>query len=233
MLRNIKTEIEDGLTAQSTAVILEQLGGPRYPDQIIEDIKLYSETLPKGHEHPYFPQERYLQFLWEAFDKLPLALSVPFALPFRRMLAEYVFNTCGAAFLCEEGIRFNFGRYIDIGNEVFINRNCFLDSKGGITIGNEVAVGEDVRIFTHSHSEASHIERDYKPVVIKDYAKIYAGATILPGVTVGKQAIVGAGSMVTHDVPDNMVVAGTPAKILRERRTEGRSGESLDHIWLF
>ena len=56
---------------------------------------------------------------------------------------------------------------------------------------------------------------------------------VLPGITVGRQAIVAAGALVTHDVPDNMVVAGRPAKILRERRTEGKEGADLDHIWLF
>jgi acetyltransferase-like isoleucine patch superfamily enzyme len=158
---------------------------------------------------------------------------VPFSIPFRRLLAENIFGSCGPAFLCEENVRFNFGRYIEVGESVFFNRGCFLDAKGGIVVGNEVALGEDVKIFTHAHSEASHIERTYQPVEICDYAKIYSGATLMPGVTVGKQAIVGAGAMVTHDVPENTVVAGIPAKVIRERRTEGRSGEELDHIWLF
>jgi len=55
----------------------------------------------------------------------------------------------------------------------------------------------------------------------------------MPGVTVGRQAIVASGAMVHKDVPPDMVVAGIPAKIIRERKTEGRSGEELDHIWLF
>ena len=106
-------------------------------------------------------------------------------------------------------------------------------SKGGIELGNFVALAEDVRIFTHSHSESSHMEREYHKVVIEDYAKIYAGATILPGVTVGKEAIVASGSMVTHDVPPNMVVAGSPAKVIRERKSEGKHGDELDHLWLY
>ena len=70
-------------------------------------------------------------------------------------------------------------------------------------------------------------------ITVGDYAKVYSGAVLLPGVTVGRQAIVAAGSLVTHDVPDNMVAAGRPATILRERRTEGHDGVGLDHIWLF
>lgn len=100
-------------------------------------------------------------------------------------------------------------------------------------IGNSVALAEDARIFTHSHSEASHMIREYKPVVIEDYAKIFAGATILPGVTVGRESIVAAGATVTADVPSHTVVAGAPAKVIRERKTEGRHEDELDHIWLF
>jgi len=55
----------------------------------------------------------------------------------------------------------------------------------------------------------------------------------MPGVTIGTQAIVAAGSMVNQNVPPNMVVAGMPARIIRERKNEGRSGDELDHIWLF
>ncbi len=108
-----------------------------------------------------------------------------------------------------------------------------LDTKGGVILGHSVALAEDVRIFTHSHSEASHIERSYGQVIVEDYAKIYAGATIMPGVTIGTQAIVAAGAMVNQNVPPNMVVAGMPARIIRERKNEGRSGDELDHIWLF
>jgi acetyltransferase-like isoleucine patch superfamily enzyme len=77
-----------------------------------------------------------------------------------------------------------------------------------------------------------HHERTYAPVVIERYAKIYTGVTILPGVTIGEGAIAAAGSMVSKDVEPYCVVAGTPAKVIRERRTEGNIGEQLEHIWL-
>ena len=73
----------------------------------------------------------------------------------------------------------------------------------------------------------------YAPVVIADYAKVYAGAMLFPGVTIGEQAIVAGGAVVTKDVPPNMVVAGVPAKVIRERKNEGRKREELDHVWLY
>lgn len=68
---------------------------------------------------------------------------------------------------------------------------------------------------------------------LKGYAKIYTGAVILPGITIGEQAIVASHSLVTKDVPANTLVAGMPAQVVRERKTDGKSGDELDQIWLF
>ncbi len=232
-LKDIEHLIAAGLDARGTSEVLKLLNGPHYSAEVLEELKLYSDYLPLGHDHPVTPEQRYLHFLWDAFDKLPLCLFTPFSIPFRRLIAEHLFKKCGTGFIAEENVTFNFGRYLEVGDFVFFNRGVFLDTKGGITIGNYVALTEDVRIFTHSHSESSHIIREYRGVVIQDYAKVYTGATILPGVTIGEQAIVASHSLVTQDVPPNTLVAGMPAKVIRERKTEGNAGEDLDHIWLF
>jgi acetyltransferase-like isoleucine patch superfamily enzyme len=213
--------------------VLAILDAPHLSLETLEHMRLYAESLPRAETCPFTPAQRHLHFLWDAFDKLPVCLIVPFSIPFRRLLAHRLFGACGSAFTAEENLRFNFGPLLRVGDGVFVNRNVLLDTKGGVDLGNSVALAEDVRIFTHNHGEASHIERTYQPVVVGDYAKIYSGAVILPGVTIGRQAIVAAGALVTHDVPDNMVAAGRPAKVLRERRTEGREGPELDHIWLY
>jgi acetyltransferase-like isoleucine patch superfamily enzyme len=69
-------------------------------------------------------------------------------------------------------------------------------------------------------------------VIIGDYAKIYSGAMIFYGIKIGEQAIVAAGAVVTKDVPANHVVAGIPAEVIRERHTDGRIREELNHRWL-
>ncbi|HOX23275.1 MAG TPA: acyltransferase, partial [Elusimicrobiales bacterium] len=108
----------------------------------------------------------------------------------------------------------------------------FLDSKGGIVIGDHSALAEFVIIFTHNHSESRHAERSYAPVTVEDYCKIYTRAMLLPGVTVRRQAIVGACAVVSHDVPENTLVAGAPAKPLRQRKNDGLTGKALEHVWL-
>jgi acetyltransferase-like isoleucine patch superfamily enzyme len=222
-----------GLDVDGTLRILRILDGPAYSQAYLEELTLYSELLPLGREKPFTREQRYLHFLWDAFDKLPICLDANFGILFRRLIAERLFKKCGIGFIAEENFRFNFGQNIEVGDFVFFNRGVFVDSKGGVIIGNHVGLTEDVRIFTHSHSESSHIIREYNPVVIKDYAKIYTGAVILPGVTIGEQAIVASHSLVTKDVPADTLVAGMPAQVVRERKTDGKSGDELDHIWLF
>jgi len=232
-LDEIGALIGNGLDTEGTLRILRLLDGPTYSQASLEELTLYSELLPMAQEKPFTREQRYLHFLWDAFDKLPICLNANFGILFRRLIAERLFKKCGVGFIAEENFRFNFGQNIEVGDFVFFNRGVFIDSKGGVIIGNHVALTEDVKIFTHSHSESSHIVREYKPVVIKDYAKIYTGAVILPGVTVGEQAIVASHSLVTKDVPANALVTGMPAQVVRERKTDGKSGDELDHIWLF
>ena len=110
-----------------------------------------------------------------------------------------------------------------VGDQTWIGQQCFFHSAGGISIGARVGVGPGVKILTSVHSEAgretpvlfSPIET--APVVIEDDADLGVNSVILPGVTVGRGAIVGAGAVVTEDVPPYAVVAGVPARVLRMR----------------
>ncbi|MBU1672806.1 MAG: acyltransferase [Actinobacteria bacterium] len=231
-LAELKTIIEGRMDEAGLARALELLGETGFPRELTGEMRLYSEYEPKVVELGFTPEQRYLHFLWECLDRLPIGLAVNFSFLFRRMIAERLFKKCGQNFIAEMNIQFNFGHNIEVGDDVFINRDAFFDSKGGITIGNYCGMGERVMIFTHSHSESDHRERTFAKVVIGDFVKVYSGAMILPGVTIGDQAIVAARSLVTRDIEPNMVVEGIPAKPVRERRTEGRNGIELNHIWL-
>ncbi|THB71378.1 MAG: acyltransferase [Desulfovibrio sp.] len=224
---------DQGVDAAGVNETLGLLGGNPLDPGMLKDLMIYSETLPKAQERPYTEHERFLHFLWDAFDKLPACLCVTLAIPLRRLFAERLFGKCGKGVIIEENLRFNFPAFIELGQGVFFNRNVFLDSKGGIEIGDFVGIAEDVRIFSHGHSEAEHLERSYHKVTIGAYAKIYSGVTILPGVTMGEASIAASGAMITKDVEPGMVAAGVPAKVVRERKSEGRQGDDLGHIWLF
>lgn len=111
----------------------------------------------------------------------------------------------------------NFGRHIQLGKNVFINHACTFLDLGGITIEDDVLIGPKVSLITENHPVNPNERKmlDLKAVVVKRNAWIGANSTILPGVTIGENSVVAAGSVVTKDVPANTVVAGVPAKIIK------------------
>ncbi|EDM37994.1 nodulation protein L [Pedobacter sp. BAL39] len=111
----------------------------------------------------------------------------------------------------------NFGRSIRIGKHVFINHACSFLDMGGITLEDHVLIGPRVNLITENHPLDPMERRGMlcKPILIKRNAWIGAGATILPGVTIGKNAVVAAGAVVSKDVPDHAVVGGIPARLIK------------------
>lgn len=103
-----------------------------------------------------------------------------------------------------------------LGKNVYINSNALLMARGGITIEDNVMIAANAQIISNNHDPYDLQILTCKPVLIKESAWIGAGATILPGVCIGKHAIVGAMSVVTKDVPDYAVVVGSPAKVVKE-----------------
>ena len=113
----------------------------------------------------------------------------------------------------------NFGRFTTLGKNVFINHACSFLDIGGIIIEDDVMIGPRVNITSENHPLDPSDRKALipRPVRIRRNAWIGAGATILPGVTVGENAVVAAGAVVSREVPPNTVVAGVPAKVVKER----------------
>lgn len=111
----------------------------------------------------------------------------------------------------------NFGRFTKIGKHVFINSGCSFLDLGGITLEDHVMLAPQVKLMTETHPLDPITRRGLipKPIHIKRNAWIGAGATILPGVTVGENSVVAAGAVVSKDVPENTVVGGIPAKWIK------------------
>ena len=111
------------------------------------------------------------------------------------------------------GVRFN---NVKIGKRVIFQANCLMMAAGGITLEDDVLIAANVQLISNNHDLDNRMVITCKPVRICRRAWIGAGATVLPGVTVGENAVVGAGSVVTHDVAPNTIVAGNPARLIRE-----------------
>lgn len=114
-------------------------------------------------------------------------------------------------------IYINYGKNINIGKNVFINFDCTFLALGGITIEDDVLIGPKVSLITENHPFNPKQRKGLigKSILIKRNAWIGASATILPGATIGENAVVAAGAVVSKDVPDNTVVGGIPAKIIK------------------
>lgn len=114
-----------------------------------------------------------------------------------------------------------------IGDHVYVNSNCLMMARGGITIEDNVQIAANAQLISNNHDEYDRMILTCKPVRICEGAWIGAGATVLPGVRVGRHAIVGAMSVVTKDVPDFAVVVGSPARVVKMLNPE-RFGEKTN-----
>ena len=131
------------------------------------------------------------------------------------------------------GIYFHTRGQLSIGDYSVIDRKCTLDARGSLTIGNNVNISPEVMILTayHDPDAIEEFTGIQKPVVVEDYAWIATRAMILPGVTIGRGAIVAAGSVVTKDVKPQTIVGGNPARFIRERK--GSQNYQLEYRRLF
>lgn len=150
----------------------------------------------------------------ELVAKMNASGNVDFA---RKTLSEIIGCTLDGSFTLFPPFHINFGKFTKIGKHVFINHGCSFLDLGGITLEDHVLIGPQVKLVTENHPLDPADRRGMlaEPILIKENAWIGAGATVLPGVCVGRNSVVAAGAVVREDVQDNTVVGGIPAKVLK------------------
>jgi acetyltransferase-like isoleucine patch superfamily enzyme len=111
----------------------------------------------------------------------------------------------------------DFGKNISLGKRVFINSGCRFQDQGGISIGDDCLIGHNAVIATLQHGIDPGRRGDLipSPVVIGRNVWLGANVTVLPGVTIGEDAVIGAGSVVTKDIPARTIAVGSPARVVR------------------
>lgn len=132
--------------------------------------------------------------------------------------SELIGKPVGERFMVIPPFSTDCGLNISIGRNVFINQGCHFSDLGGITIGDDVMIGPKVNIISAGHPVAPAERRNgivAKPITIGNNVWIGAAAAILPGVTIGDNAVVAAGAVVSRNVASNTLVAGVPARVLK------------------
>ncbi|GAB1402817.1 sugar O-acetyltransferase [Elusimicrobiota bacterium] len=134
-------------------------------------------------------------------------------------LCKQLFAKTGKGFILQPPFYCDYGKNIEIGNNVGFNFNCVILDVAKVKIGSFTMFGPNVQIYTAGHPlDADKRKKGLefgKPVTIGENVWIGGNTVICPGVTIGKRSVIGAGSVVTKDIPENVLAVGVPAKIIK------------------
>jgi acetyltransferase-like isoleucine patch superfamily enzyme len=181
------------------------------PRNITLEPEYYADVDPER-----FARVKPLLWLWYSFDRSPLGgQNVHLGVRFRRMLAGHLFARCGRNFKCFQHTEFSYGYNLEVGDDVVVHRHVLLDDRGGITLGNRVSISDYANIYSHTHSIVDQKEVTNARTVLEDDVRITYHATVLAGVRVGRNGMVGAVAVATKDVRPYHVNVGIPAKSIR------------------
>jgi acetyltransferase-like isoleucine patch superfamily enzyme len=204
---NWETAVEDTTLDQATRLALASMD----PRNITLEPEYYADC-----DDARFQRVKPLLWLWYSFDRSPLGgQNVWLGVELRRILAKHIFKRCGENFKAFQNVEFSFGYNLDVGDNVVIHRHVLLDDRGCIILGNNVSVSDYANIYSHTHSIVDQRDVTNATTVIEDGVRITYHATVLAGVRVHEQGMVGAMAVATKDVRPYHVYVGIPAKSVR------------------
>jgi acetyltransferase-like isoleucine patch superfamily enzyme len=204
---NWDTAVEDVALPPATRLSLAAMD----PRNITLEPEYYGEC-----DDARFQRVKPLLWLWYSFDRSPLAgQNVWLGVELRRMLAKHIFKRCGENFKAFHNVEFSFGYQMEVGDNVVVHRNVLLDDRGGIVLGNNVSISDYANIYSHTHSIVDQRDVTNATTVIDDGVRVTYHATVLAGVHVNEQGMVGAMAVATKDVRPYHVYVGIPAKSVR------------------
>ena len=196
-------DADPGTLPEATRIALLQLDPrnitlePEYYADI--DVARYSRVKP-------------LIWLWEMFDKSPLGENVELGVRFRRVLAAHIFRRCGANFKAFHQVKLSFGYNLEVGDNVVVHRWVLLDDRGGIRLGDNVSIADFANIYSHTHALHDGRDVDTPAVTIGNGVRITYHATVLAGVNMADDSMLGALAVATRDIPSGEVALGIPAQ---------------------
>ena len=204
---NWETAVNDSSVPLGTRLALDALD----PRNITLEPEYYAEC-----DDEKFQKVKPLLWLWYSFDRTILgSQNVELGVLLRRALAQKIFKRCGRNFKAFQHVEFSFGYNMEVGDDCVVHRHVLLDDRGGIVMGNRVSISDYANIYSHTHSIVD--QKDVTDAVTKldDGVRITYHATVLAGVHVNEEGMVGAVAVATKDVRPYHVNVGIPAKSVR------------------
>ena len=162
-----------------------------------------------------FERSKHLQWLWRQFDATPMADNIEFALRFRRMLADHLFDECGDDCRFFKGITFTYGHNITVGDNTVVHDDVHLDDRGKLTVGDRVSISDGAHVYSHDHDIVDQTAVRNYHTIIEDDARVTYDSMVRAGNKVGRNAVVGARGVVQHDVPAHHIAVGMPAESVK------------------
>ena len=204
---NWETAVEDELLPLATRLSLSAMD----PRNITLEPQYYADC-----DDVRFQAVKPLLWLWYSFDRSPVGgQNVWLGVELRRLLAKYIFKRCGENFKAFQNVEFSFGYNMEVGDNVVVHRHVLLDDRGGIVLGNGVSISDYANIYSHTHSIVDQRDVTNATTVLGDGVRVTYHATVLAGVEVHEQGMVGAMAVATKDVRPYHVYVGIPAKSVR------------------
>jgi acetyltransferase-like isoleucine patch superfamily enzyme len=204
---NFETAVADESIPLGTRLALGALD----PRNITLEPEYYAEC-----DQERFQRVKPLLWLWYSFDRLPIGgQNVELGINLRRLLAPHIFKRVGENFKAFQHVEFSFGYNIEAGDNLVVHRHVLLDDRGGLVIGNNVSISDYANVYSHTHSIVDQRDVTDAVTVLDDGVRITYHATVLAGVHVAEQGMVGAMAVATKDVRGYHVYVGIPAKSVR------------------
>jgi acetyltransferase-like isoleucine patch superfamily enzyme len=199
--------VEDSATPPSTRAALLALD----PRNVTLEPEYYADV-----DAARYARVKPLHWLWQSFDRTPLGGgNVHVGVRFRRILAKHLFARVGRNFKCFHFVEFSYGYNLEVGDDCVVHRHVLLDDRGGITLGDRVSISDYANIYSHTHSIVDQKDVTNARTVLEDDVRITYHATVLAGVRVGRNGMVGAVAVATKNVRPYHVNVGVPAKSIR------------------
>ena len=202
-----ESAVEDRALPLGTRLALSALD----PRNVTLEPEYYAEC-----DDTRFQKVKPLLWLWYSFDRTALGgQNVDLGVRLRRLLAPHIFKRCGENFKAFQHVEFSFGYNMDVGDNVVVHRHVLLDDRGGIVIGNGASIADYANIYSHTHSIVDQKDVTNAVTTLSEGTRVTYHATVLAGVHVGENAMVGAVAVATKDVRPYHVNVGIPAKSVR------------------